>query len=224
MHHNDTPDEARTGAPACGRAILALPIGIQVLDIETTGEIVGEVVTRASLQGLAIAHQSFDRVGTPGACESFILALAARNNWYGSVFLGEGPVYLKHHERSLFCFFNAAVGGVTLLPQEFGCTQEEGCALLPTHNVVPLVYQDGQVTVALHPLGISVANNCLAGRTDSIWLFQFLAATARHPRHFRRESFNMFGFSLQEAAGDEQREVGIDYPRFLETCIHMMLN
>src|SRR5215469_8354618 len=111
MHHNDTPDEARTGAPACGRAKLALPIGIQVLYIETTGEIVSEVVTRASLQCLAIAHQSFNRVSTPGACESFILALAAHNNRYGSVLLGEGPVYLEHRERSLFCFFNSAVSG-----------------------------------------------------------------------------------------------------------------
>src|SRR5258708_2542237 len=49
VHHDDAANEAGAGAPARGRAILALSIGIQVLDIKTAGEIVSEGVAPAPL-------------------------------------------------------------------------------------------------------------------------------------------------------------------------------
>src|SRR5205807_7431002 len=98
------------------------------------------------------------------------------------------------------------------LPEKFGGTQEQRGTLLPAHHVIPLIYQDWQVTVALYPPGIAIANNGFAGGTDGQWFFQLFTASTRHPCHLRRKSFDVLRFFLQKTTRNEQREVCIDYP------------
>src|SRR5436305_13750628 len=69
-----------------------------------------------------------------------------------------------------------------------------------------------------------MANNSLAGRANSKWLFEFLIASTGHPGQFWSESFDMLCFFLDKTAWNEQREVGIDNPGFFEPRIHKLLN
>ncbi len=114
--------------------------------------------------------------------------------------------------------------GVSLLPQELGSTQEEHGALLPAHDVVPLIDEQRQITVALHPLGITVPNDCLAGRANGQRLFELFAAAACDPGDLWREACDVLGLALKEATRDEQRKVGIDDIRLFEARVQQALH
>src|SRR6266436_3739681 len=224
MHHDDAADETRARAPACSSAVLTLPISIQVLDIEAFGKVGTEVVARTRLQRFAILHQGLDGVGAQRPSEFLILALASHDDRHGRVFFGECPVHLEHHQGTFFRFFDAAVRGMSLLPEEFRSTQKKDRAFLPAHDIVPQVDQDWQIAIALHPPGITMANDGLAGRTNGKRLFKLFAAPACHPGHLWSKSFDMLCLFLEKTTRNEQGKVGIDYPGFLEAVIHEALD
>lgn len=51
-------------------------------------------------------------------------------------------------------FVFGLVGGVTFLPEEFGCAEEEAGAEFPADDVSPLVDEDGEVAVGTGPAGV----------------------------------------------------------------------
>ena len=118
-------------------------------------------------------------------------------------------------------FVRGGVGGVPFLPEELGRAQEQPRAHLPADDVGPLVDQDRQVAIRLHPLGVHRADDRLAGRPDDQRLFELarpgrslpsgarLQPMMRDDRAFLGEALDVLGFLLQEAERDEQREVGV---------------
>src|SRR5690242_14063791 len=113
---------------------------------------------------------------------------------------------------------------VAFLPEKLRSAQEKRRAFLPAHNIVPLVHQYRQVTIALNPLCEAVTDDGFTGWPDGKRLLQLLAATACHPRHFWREALDVFRLLLKEAAWDQQGEVGIHHARFLEARIQQVLD
>ena len=79
--------------------------------------------------------------------------------------------------------------------------------------------EDGQVAVALHPLRVHIPDDRLGGRAHDQRLLKLLVAGARHPGDLRREPFDVLGLAFQEAARDEEREVGVDVPRRLDAVV-----
>src|SRR3712207_8487227 len=55
-------------------------------------------------------------------------------------------------------------------------------------SVAPLVYEDGQVTVALDPVLVEVADDALGGGTDGEPFFQLFPAPDRHPGEDRKST------------------------------------
>src|SRR5438876_995330 len=76
----------------------------------------------------------------------------------------------------------------------------------------------------LVPACKTLANNGLARRANSKWLFKFLTASTCHPGQFWSESLYMLSFFLDKTTRNEQREVGIEYTGFFEAGIHESLN
>ena len=111
------------------------------------------------------------------------------------------------------------MGGVSLLPQELGRAQEEHRSLFPAHDVGPLVDQQRQVAPRLDPLRVEVAEDRLTGRPNGQALLKLLAACMRHPGDLRREALDVLGLSLEEAFGDEQREIGVLVARSFEAMV-----
>ncbi len=68
-----------------------------------------------------------------------------------------------------------------------GCAPDEGRRVLelPPHDRVPLVEPQGQVPVALDPLGIVRVHDRLAGGPDGDGSLQLALPRPRHPRHLR---------------------------------------
>ena len=112
------------------------------------------------------------------------------------------------------------------LPKEFGSSQKQSCPHLPSKNITPLVDQNRKITVTLNPLGIHVADDCFRSRPDHQRFFQFFPSTVGDYCTFRTETLNMLSFLFHEMLGNQQREVGIDMPCFLEhpvkPCLHRL--
>ena len=137
------------------------------------------------------------------------------------------------------CLGLGGMRGMTLLPQELRRAQEQARAHLPAHHVRPLVDQQRQITVTLHPLGETCADDRLAGRPHHQRLVQFarrhqaglaigldagLQAVMGHHRALLGEALHVFGFLLQERQRDEQREVRVLVARVLEHAVEHALH
>ncbi len=127
--------------------------------------------------------------------------------------------------------------GVPLLPQELRGAQEQPGAKLPAHDVRPLIDQQRQVAVALHPLSERSADDCFGRGSDNQRLLELglgvrhqpavLAgdqAVVRDDRALLREPFDVLGFLLEERLRDEQREVGVLVARGLEHAVEHALD
>ena len=65
------------------------------------------------------------------------------------------------------------VRGVAFLPEEFRGPQEKARAHFPADDVCPLIDEDRQVAIGLHPLRVARADDRLAGRPHDERLGQF---------------------------------------------------
>ena len=124
------------------------------------------------LQGFAILHHGFDRIGIERTGKTFAVGLHALDHRHSHVVFCKVGINALHLLGFDFSLFAGCMSRMTLLPQELSRTQEETCTHLPTHDVGPLVAQDGQVTVRLDPILIGVPNDSFGGRTDNQFLFE----------------------------------------------------
>ena len=119
-------------------------------------------------------------------------------------------VQVENHPRFGFGLLRGLVRGVPFLPEELGRAQERPRHLLPAHDVRPLVDQDRQIAPRLHPLRVHRADDRFRGRTDDQLLFELLAAAVRDVGDLRREALDVLRLLVQQALGNEQREVRVD--------------
>ena len=93
--------------------------------------------------------------------------------------------------------FIRRVRGVTLLPQEFGGTQEDPRPELPSDDVRPLVEQQGKIAIAVYPLRHELPDNRLGRRSDDDRLVERLAARMRHDGKLRAEALDVLCFPVE---------------------------
>ena len=223
--HDECADEARADAPAGGPGELD---GIGLVgerDVEGFGEVLAQVVGRAGLQGATVLHHGFDAVGAQGAGELLAVGFEAAQNGQGHFFFDEvGIDVIEDHQRFGLGLGLGGMDGVTFLPEEFGGAQERPGAHLPTHDIGPLVDQDGQVAVRADPFGVEVADDGLGGRTDDVGLGELFAAGAGDLGDFGGKALDVLGFFGQKALGDEQGEVGVDMAALFDAAVEAGLN
>ncbi|MPM97244.1 hypothetical protein SDC9_144417 [bioreactor metagenome] len=224
MGHDDRPDEARGDAPTGRIGKLHLAIPVLELYLEGFCEVLAEVVARAGLQSLFIAHHRFAGVGVVGSGETLSLRLLSLKDGQREIVCHDAAVHLEHTQRLLDGLILARVGGVPLLPEEFRGTQEEARALLPAHDVAPLVYEDRQISPRLDPFAVHVADDGLRCRAHDERFLKLFAAGMGDYGAFRRKALYMLRLFGEEGLRDEQRKGGVDVPRLFEGVVKMLLN
>ena len=237
VRHDETADEASRDAPRRREREALLPFGVEEFDAARLREVLSEEVRGAGLKGFAILHHRFDRVRVDGAREALARGLRAANHGHRHVVLSEGGVHVEHLARLFARFSLRRVRGVPLLPEELRGAEEEARAELPTHHVRPLVDEQRQVAVALHPLRERRADDRLRGGTNDERLLELCLGIGNEPavfagdqavvsddRAFLREPLDVLGFLLEEALGDEQRKVGVLVPGGLEHAVEDALD
>jgi hypothetical protein len=98
-----------------------------------------------------------------------------------------------------------------------------GCSTSAPENVCPLVVQQGEVSIALNPLGEEVADDRLRSWPDNIRLFEFFAACNGYNGQLRRKAFNVLGFLSEEALRNQQRKINVLMTRCFEADIEFAL-
>ena len=122
--------------------------------------------------------------------------------------------------RFLARLVDGGVGGVALLPQELGGAQEQPRAHFPADDIGPLVDEQRQVAVRLHPFREHGADDGFGGRPDDERLFEFAGGHERavgpgfepvvgDHRALLGESLHMLRLLFEEALRDEEREIGV---------------
>src|SRR5215218_3978103 len=130
-------------------------------NVEGAGEVLPQVVAGRSLQGTAVTHQTLAGVGLHSPGKALGWALGAREHGDSHGFVEAIAVDAKHPQGLLARLLRRRVDGVALLPEELRGPEERAGDLLPAQDVTPLVYEDGQVPVALYPVPVEGADDAL---------------------------------------------------------------
>ena len=98
------------------------------------------------LEGLSVLHHGLDRHCIESTGETLVRALVADDDRKGHRVAGEVSIYVDHTLLLLLSLLCGSMCGMSLLPEEFGGTEEESCPHLPAYNVGPLVAEDWKVS------------------------------------------------------------------------------
>ena len=149
--HDERADEASRNTPGSGVDVLFLVLAADEGDVLSLGKVLSEVVGGAGLDGLLVLHHCFDGEGHLGAGEAFGFGFFSHDDGDGEDFAEEVGVELVDHACLHDGLLLRLVRGMAFLPEEFGGAEEEAGTHFPTHDVGPLVDEEGEVTVGLDP-------------------------------------------------------------------------
>ena len=127
-------------------------------------------------------------------------------------------------QRLRNCLLLGLVRCMPLLPEELGRSQEEARPQLPTDDVCPLVVEQRQITVRLHPAGIRRPDQRLRGGTHRERLLQLLPARLGDDGDLGCEPFDELSLLRQHGGGHEQREVEVLVAGRLDPVIEFALD
>ncbi len=184
------------------------------------GEVLAEEVGSACLEGLAVLHHGFYAKGRFGTREALTSGFFTFDDGHGHELLSEGFIDIEHLAGFDPGFFCCGMGGVAFLPEEFCGAEKEACAHFPADDVGPLVDEDGEIAVALDPLGVELADDGLAGGADDEWLFEGggraedtigpgFEAGMGDDRALFGKAIHMSSLFLEVAHGNEEGEVSV---------------
>ena len=119
---------------------------------------------------------------------------------------------------------------MSLLPEEFGGTEERPGAHFPPYHVAPLIAEDGQVPPGLDPVLIDAPDDGFGGRTHDELFFQLgigihhhalpvgvvHKAVVRHHGALLGESGHVLCFFAEEGFRNEEGEICVLYSGFLK--------
>ncbi len=240
MSHDQGPDQAGGNAPRGGVGELLHTLAAGEGNVLGFREILPEIMRGSGLDRLAVLHHRLDRQGHVRSRKTFVLRFLSGDHRDGEVVAQELLVKPVDHPRFLDRLGLRFMRRVPLLPEELGGSQEQARPHFPTHHVRPLVDQQRQIAVGLHPAGEGGANDRLGGRPDHVWLrqltgrnhfcfprlgiFHRLQAMMRHHRAFRREALRVLRLLFKIGQRDQQREISVLMPRRLEAAVKLLLD
>ena len=134
VYHDDRADHTGRHPPGSLVAVFRFIVLTYILDLKRTCEPVSEVMAGSALQGFAVMHQRFDRIGCDGACKLLFIRLFAADDRDREEFFRKIRIHIQHLDRSLFGFLSSCMNGVSFLPQEFSGAQERSCRFLPAQD------------------------------------------------------------------------------------------
>ena len=224
MRHHQPTNHARRYTPACVPRKRLGPLFVLKLEIECLREVLTKVVRRSCLQRLVVLHHRFTRIRPQRAGKLFGISFLPRNHRHRHVFLHERAVHAEHLARLDLGFIVRRVRGVSFLPQKFHRTQKQARAHFPSHDVSPLVVEQRQITIALHPLGKHRVDDRLRRRSHHKPLLEHLAAAHRDHRALGGKPLHVLRLLRQKTFRNEEREIRVHMSGCLEHVVQRPLH
>mmetsp|Transcript_20005 Transcript_20005/g.41065 ORF Transcript_20005/g.41065 Transcript_20005/m.41065 type:complete len:285 (-) Transcript_20005:676-1530(-) len=224
MRHNQSPNQTSRHSPRSSPHILLLSFRILERHIKRLPETLPQEMRSSALQGPSILHESLDRECLLSSGESLRWAFGTLYDRHGEEVFAEFRVLVEHGFGVVKGTFGGGVGGVAFLPKEFGGAEERTGAHFPSHDVGPLVYFEGEITVTNNPLLKHIPNHSLRSRPDNQRILQFRLRIGNQtflPTWIRRQtmmsdhstllskSIHMFCLLRQKTLRNQKGEIGI---------------
>ena len=204
--------------------ILKFVLSVCILDAESAGKAVAEVVACSGLKRFSVMHQRFDGIGGLSACEFLFVCFLSFDHRDRQDFLAEIRVYVQHLDRSLLSLFCGGMGRMSLLPQKFSGTEERTGGFFPAHNRTPLIIYLGKISVGLDIFLIKITEQRLRGRTHAETFLKRFQTAVCHPGNLRRESFHMILLFLKKRFRNKHGHVHVLHACFFEFPVKLMLD
>ena len=237
MSHDHAADHPRRGSPAGGIGELEFAFLVLEADILRLAEGLAKEMAGSGLQGLAILHHRFDRIGRIGTGETFIFRLLSGNDRHRQHVFRKRAVHFQYIQRFFHRFGFRRMRRMAFLPQKFAGPQEHSGAHFPAHDIRPLVDHHRQIAPALHPTRKGSADHGFRCWPNHQRFFQFGIRINNQPaifafhqpmmrdnRHFLGKAFNMLGFLGEIAERNEQRKIAIFMAGRLDPLVHQILH
>jgi len=221
--HDDRSDKTGGNAPARGPCILEITVLVLELDVEGPGEILAEEMARSGLKGFSVAHHGFAGIGVVRPGEALSLGFLSFHHREGENVPHDPGVNAEHLQGLLHGLLPGAVGRVPFLPEEFRGPEEQPGTLFPSHDVRPLVDEDGKVSPGLYPFAVHVADDRLRRGADHQGLLEGLTACVGDHGALGSESFDVLRFLFKEGVRNEEGKIGVHMAGFFKSFIKMML-
>ncbi len=235
VRHDQGTDEPGRDAPGSRPGERFAAGRVLEFDLLGTRKILAEEVGGARLQGLAVLHHGLDGIGGDRPGKPLAGRFFPLDDGHGHFGFGEVGVDVEHFHRFFAGLGLGGVGRVALLPKKLGRAEEHAGPHLPTDDVGPLVNEDRQIAVRLHPFGVHGADDGFARRPDDQRLFQRcggpqlsvgtgLQAVVRDDGTLFGKPLDVLGLFFQKAHGNEERKIGVFVPRLFEPAVEAVLH
>ncbi len=124
---------------------------------------------------------------------------------------------------------------MAFLPEKLSCPQKQARPHFPTHDVCPLIDENWEIAIGLHPSSVAGADDRLRSGSDNERLrqragrFHFslrvhLQARMRNDRAFLGEAFDVFRFLREITQRNEKRKVRVAMACGAKHCIELALH
>lgn len=134
-------------------------------------------------------------------------------------------VLIQYCENHMICFLCCRVCGMTLLPQEFSCSNERsGMFKFPSNYIRPLIQTKRQITMRMNPFRIAGIHNGLACWSNSNRFRKISVAWSSHPCYLRCESLHMILLFTKSSLWHEHWEIAVLNAISLEAWIEEALD
>ena len=224
VRHDQSADETRRDSPArVPGEVHATGLCLE-LEVERLREVLPEIVRCAGLQCLVVLHHPFAGVGAQSPSKSFGVGFGTGNDRHRHPPFHKIAVDAEHPSRFLLGFLMRRVSRMSLLPEELERAQKQSRPHLPADNVCPLIDEDREVAIALHPFRVHRVDDRLGCRPDHQRLLQLLPAPVSNDGQLGSEPLDVLRLLLHEALGDEQRKVRVLVPGILEHHVELLLH
>ncbi len=159
MHHDERSNQPSGHSPACRPAKFLFPLAVLKLNSAGAREVLAEEMRRSGLDRLSVLHHCFKRQCFHGARKLFAFGFRAGENRNRKMVADKSFIQIQNQSRFTACLAFGFVNGVTFLPEKFSCAQKQPRPHFPANDVRPLIYENWQVAVGLHPLRVTGADD-----------------------------------------------------------------
>ena len=159
MHHDQRSDKPRSHTPTRRPSEFLFALAILKLDAAGAREVLAEKMRRSRLDRFPILHHGFNCKSLHRTREFFAFRFFARENRKCQMIANEPFINTQYQSGFRARFGFGFVNGVAFLPEKLCGPQKQARPHFPANDVCPLIYENWQVAVGLHP-------PCVAGADD----------------------------------------------------------
>lgn len=226
-HGHDTNDSGgQTPGVLPGEELVGSSVGILHGNVKHLGKVLTQAMGGGSLDtSTSGRNETLNGGGEQSTGKLLLLGLLTLDDGHSQQLAVDLLVVVENGHDLVLGLLEGQVSSVALLPQELSSSQEGlGVLELPSHNRVPLVELERQVSVRSHPLGVVGVHDGLGGGSNGDGLLEVGVTGLGDPRDLRGKTLDVVLLLLQNSGRHKHGEVGVLDAQLLDLDVEPLLD